>query len=538
MKLVTAEQMRQIDRATIDGGIVSGPELMENAGRGIAERLLAGVIDPSPDEKVTVICGKGNNGGDGFVVARYLSEAGVDVAVYFMGPVEKLSPDAHLNYDRALQQGVRLQEVTSINELPPELDSTCIIDAVFGTGFTGAPHGLAAEFIEYINRHRDRTIVSVDLPSGLNADTGRHEGVVVRADYTFPLALPKFGLYVSPGRELAGKVQVVPIGIPEEVIEQFHLPVELITAELVSSLLPFRKPDGHKGDFGKLLVLAGSTGLTGAAALTAKSALRCGCGLVKVGCPRTVLPIIASLAMEATSHPLPDVAKKGALALRGLGEARLLADEHDAVIVGPGLGQHHETKELVRRFLAKLNKPAIVDADGLNALAGQENIRSIVGNVAPRVAADKAERETLIPRDVRQRLVLTPHPGEFKRLFREPPPPESQIHERIATTQQAAGELNCIMVLKGSPTLVGEPDGACFLNPTGNNGMATGGSGDVLSGAIGSFLAQGLSPLDAALCGVYIHGLAGDLAAAEFTERGMIAGDIMDSLPDALAMLE
>lgn len=531
MKLVTTEQMRQIDRETIDGQIIPGPELMENAGRGIAQLLLTRVIEASEEERVAIFCGKGNNGGDGFVVGRYLFEAGVDVIIYFMGPVDKLSADARLNFDRAAGIGMNLIEVSSIDVLPEELDCDYIVDAIFGTGFIGAPRGLAAKIIEYINRHDDMTVMSVDLPSGLNADTGQYEGAVVKADYTFPLALPKFGLFVSPGRELAGMVQVVPIGIPDHVTDKFDLPIELITPEIVSERLPHRKPDGHKGDFGKLFVLAGSTGLTGAAAMAAKSALRSGCGLVKVGCPRTVLPIIASLAMEATSWPLPDVAKKGALALRGLGEVRKLAEEHDAVIIGPGLGQHHETQELVRRFLSKLDKPVIIDADGLNALAK-------VGQVSPRPAAGGQESETPALQDTKAPVVLTPHPGEFKRLTGETVPPESEIHERIKVAQKAAADLNCVMVLKGSPTLVADPSGACYVNPTGNNGMATGGSGDVLSGAIGSLLAQGMSTLDAAICGVYIHGLAGDFAAADLTERAIIAGDMIDYLPDAFAMLE
>ncbi|MFQ6008972.1 MAG: NAD(P)H-hydrate dehydratase [Candidatus Zixiibacteriota bacterium] len=528
MKLVTAEQMRMIDRETIEGKIVSGPDLMENAGRGIARCLLSGIIDTSVNEKVAVFCGKGNNGGDGFVIGRHLSQAGVHVTTYFIGPPDELSPDARLNHDRAAQLGMKLVEVSSAGDLPENLDCDFIIDAIFGTGFTGAPRGLSAEIIAYINRYNDKMIVSVDLPSGLNADTGQHEGAVVKANYTFPLALPKLGLYVSPGRELAGEIQVVPIGIPDYVVEKFNLTVELITPEMVSALLPFRKPDGHKGDFGKLFVLAGSTGLTGAAAMAAKSALRCGCGLVKVGCPQTVLPTIASLAMDATTYPLPDVAKKGVLALRGLGEVRMLAREHDAVIIGPGLGQHHETQELVRRFLVDLDKPAIVDADGLNALAEHTDI--LTGQVSKR-AINREQQEP----DVR--LVLTPHPGEFKRLTGEKPPPESEIQQRINIAVEAARDLRCVMVLKGSPTVVTDPSGACYLNPTGNNGMATGGSGDVLSGAIGSFLAQGMSPIDAALCGVYIHGLAGDFAADDLTVRGMIAGDIMDNLPDVFAVL-
>ncbi|MFH1374009.1 MAG: NAD(P)H-hydrate dehydratase [bacterium] len=518
LKLVTSGQMRDIDSATIEGGIVPGPELMENAGRGIAENILHNILSSSPSEKVAVFCGKGNNGGDGLVIARHLYQAEVEVTVYFLGPVDKLSTDARLNFDRAAGVGLNLVELTSPDILPDQLECEYIIDALFGTGFTGAPRGLVAEIIKYINHSRDagKIVVAVDMPSGLNADTGQHEGEVVNADYTFPLALPKYGLYVSPGRELTGQVTVIPIGIPDDVIDKFDLPVELITPELVNARLPHRKPDGHKGDFGKLLVLAGSTGLTGAAAMTAKSALRCGCGLVKVACPQTVLPTIASLAMEATLWPLPDVAGKGAPALRGLGEIRKLAAEHDVVIVGPGLGQHHETQELVRRFLLKLDRPVIVDADGLNALAGHTDLL----------------------REMKVQPVLTPHPGEFRRLTGRMVPPESEIHERIKVAIGAARDLHCVMVLKGSPTLVAEPNGTCYLNPTGNSGMATGGSGDVLSGAIGSFMAQGMSGLDAAVGGVYVHGLAGDFAAADLSQRCLIAGDLIDYLPGAFALLD
>jgi len=513
MKLVTAERMRLIDRETIDNRGIPGPELMENAGRGIAQKLMAFVIDTASGETVTVFCGKGNNGGDGYVVGRYLFQAGAKVTIYFLGPLEKLSPDARLNFDRAAELGIDLREIKAIEDLPGELDSDYIIDAVFGIGFAGAARGLSAKLIEYINRQPQHTI-AVDMPSGLNADAGTHEGTVVRADYTFTLALPKFGLYVSPGRELAGAVVTVPIGIPDDVVAGFDLKVDLITPEMVAARIPLRKPDGHKGDFGKLFALAGSTGMTGAAAMAAKSALRSGCGLVKVGCPRATLPVIASLVLEATSCPLPDVAKKGALALRGLGEVRKLAAEHDAVAVGPGIGMHHETSELVRRFVSTLDRPMVIDADGLNAFVGHTDL----------LAKIKAP------------AVLTPHPGEFMRLTDGAPVP-SDIHERIETARRFATANNLVLVLKGSPTIVADAQGNCYLNPTGNSGMATGGSGDVLTGAIGSFLSQRMSAINAAVCGVYVHGLAGDLAADELTERSVIAGDLIDFLPQAFETL-
>lgn len=515
MRLVTAEQMRQVDRETIENYGIPGPELMENAGRGIAERIAAAVMSSVIGSSVAVICGKGNNGGDGFVVARHLAEMGARVTIYYLGPPEKMSDDCRLNFDRAKQMEIAMTEVSSIEDLPEVLTDEYIVDAIFGTGFSGSPRGLAGELIEYINEHDEHTVIAVDMPSGLNADTGEHEGAVVQADYTFPLALPKYGLYVSPGRELAGAVSVVPIGVPDEVLAKFDLPTQLTTLTKVNDWLPERPPEGHKGTFGKLFVLAGSLGMTGAAGLAAVAAYRCGCGLVKIGCPREVLPIIASIVIEATSHPLPDVGKRGALALRGLGEVRKLIDTHDAVAIGPGIGRHRETFELVRRLVAKLDKPAVVDADGINAFEGYT--------------------ETIGQREGHAALVLTPHPGEFARLTGEKVP--KSIHDKIALVKRWAKELRVVLVLKGSPSLIAAPNGSCYLNPTGNEGMACGGTGDVLTGAIGSFLAQGMGPLPASVCGAYVHGLAGDFAAGAKTSRGMIAGDLNQYLPDVFGLM-
>ncbi len=513
MKLVTSELMRQIDREAIDKQGIPGDELMENAGRGIAEHLTTHTEELSGKAAVAVFCGKGNNGGDGFVIGRYLHQWGHDVTIYYIGPADELSADARLNYDRAVGKDIRLHEVTSVTDLPESVECDVIVDAVFGTGFSGKPRGLAAEIVEYINYQHARK-VAVDLPSGLNADTGRCEGAVVSAHYTYPLALPKFGLYVSPGREMAGAVQVVPIGIPEEIIDRFDIKHELITPDTVAERLPARKPDGHKGDFGKLFILAGSTGMTGAATLAGEAAMRSGCGMVKVGCPRSVQPVLAIKMTEVMTYPLPDVAKKGALALRGLGEVRKLTDEHDAVVIGPGIGRHHETGELIRRYVAKLDKPAIIDADGLNAFEGHTDIFG----------------------EVETPLILTPHPGEFTRLVGEKLPED--FFERMELARGFAIEFKLVLVLKGSPTIVAEPGGFCYVNQTGNSGMATGGSGDVLSGIIGSFLALGMPAVDAAVCAVYVHGLAGDTAAYELTPQAMIAGDMIDCLPDVFELLE
>jgi NAD(P)H-hydrate epimerase len=513
MKLVTSEQMRSVDREAIDNRKIPSEKLMENAGRGIAMAILDELITVPESTAVAVLCGKGNNGGDGYVVARYLHEVGVTVSVYLIGPVEKFSQDAQLNYDRAVKTGLAPREITSVDQLTADPQYDFVIDAVFGTGFSGAPRGLSAELIEYINQ-QDCEIISVDMPSGLNADNGQHEGAVVEADYTYTLALPKYGLFVSPGRELAGSVEVIPIGIPDDAVESFGFKNELITEDWVCNILPERPFDGHKGTFGYLLILAGSTGMTGAASLTAVSALRTGCGLVRLGCPQATQPVLATKVTEATTIPLPDVGRKGRLALRGLGEIRKLLEDNQAVVIGPGIGTHHETAELVSRIVSKLEKPSIIDADGLNCLA--KNMDAL-----------KACPSTPI---------LTPHPGEFKRLTGKAVPED--IHERSELVRETAADLDVVLVLKGSPTLVSSPEGNCYLNATGNHGMATGGSGDVLSGIIGSLLVQGLAPLDAARAGVFIHGLAGDFAGDAYTPRAMIAGDMIDMLPRVFELLE
>ncbi len=518
MKLVTAAQMRAIDRETIEHHSIPGPTLMENAGRGIADYILT-TLKIEDHQSVAIFCGKGNNGGDGLVVARHLFEAEVALTVYYLGPTSAMSEDARLNFDRALRVGVPMREVTSPTDLPEHLNADIIVDAIFGTGFSGSPSGIAANMIDYINLNAKEgvEVVAVDLPSGLDADTGVHAGAVVHASHTCTLALPKLGLYLSPGRELAGRhVAVIPIGIPENVINKTNLTIDLITEDAARSWLPPRKPDGHKGDFGKLFVLAGSTGLTGAAALTGLAAMRSGTGLVKVGTPASVQPILAIKLTEVTTACLPEVKRSGTLALRSLGEIRKYIDEHDAVVIGPGIGRHHETRELIHRLVNKLGKPAILDADGLNAFES---------------ALDNLEhRESATP------LVLTPHPGEFARLTGENVPAEINARASLATTY--AKRLRVTLVLKGSPTLVADASGRCYLNPTGNSGMATGGSGDVLSGMIGAFLSQGTEATHAALLAVYLHGLAGDFAADMLTERAMIAGDLIDCLPEAFLMLD
>ena len=515
MKLVTSATMRLIDREAIEKRGIPSDTLMENAGGNIALRILADLLPRPKASKVAVFCGKGNNGGDGFVIARHLAKAGVGVDVLFIGPVSELSADAQRNHARAVEPGIRLHEIKAVSELLTALDCDLVVDAIFGTGFSGAPRGIAAEMIEYIN-DLGTMVVAVDLPSGLNADNGACDGVVVQADYTYTLALPKFGLFLSPGREAGGDVDVIPIGVPDDVVDQFSLKIDLASDEWMTSVLPPRKPDGHKGDFGRVLTVAGSTGMTGAAAMAALSSLRAGCGLAKLACPKSTQPVLAAKLTEVMTRPMPDIRNKGVFALRGLGEIRQLITEHDSVILGPGIGRHHETFELMRRLVSQLDRPAIIDADGLNAFEGHAEML----------------------RDCKAPLVLTPHPGEFQRLCGSVPPPEREIEARAEAALKFAAECGVIVVLKGSPTLTAAPDGRCCLNPTGNHGMATGGSGDVLSGIIGTLLAQCRDPYEAAVLGVFIHGRAGDLAADALTPRALIAGDMIDFLPEVFQTLE
>ncbi len=509
MKLVTSDQMRAIDRDAIDHRGIPSLTLMENAGRAIAHQILDGTFHNPESKRVAIFCGKGNNGGDGFVIARYLHQAGAHVDCWFLGPIDQLSHDGRVNFDAAAGHGVHLHQVLSTGDVPSKVTCDVVVDAVFGTGFSGVPNEVASALIERINSI-DEVILSVDVPSGVNASDGTHGGVAVRSKFTYTLGLPKYGLYVSPGRELAGDVTIVPIGIPEDSISSIGPTCDLITPEFASSKLPERIPDGHKGDFGWVLAIAGSTGMTGAAALAAESALRSGCGLAAIACPESVQPVVASLLREVISHPLPDVGGRGALALRGLGEVLELPRKYDALIIGPGLGRHHETSELVRRFIGRIDKPTVLDADGLNAFEDHSDM-----------LADKP-----FP------LVITPHAGEFERLTGNTVPTE--IHARIKTAREMAKLLKLTLVLKGSPTIVASANGEAYLNPTGNSGMATAGSGDVLSGIIGSLLAQGMSGIEAAVCGVFVHGMAGDLAADELGERGMIAGDMIRFLPQAI----
>jgi NAD(P)H-hydrate epimerase len=526
MKLVTSSQMRNIDKKTIEGIGIPGLELMEKAGQGVALAAKE-MLDDVKNKKVVIFCGRGNNGGDGFVVGRYLSEWGANVQFYLTCKKEEVSGDAKTNLKKAEKMGLPITEVLRKQEIPSKIEADLIVDALFGTGFSGEITGFTKDVVEMINSSGIR-VISVDVPSGLHADTGQFTGACIKAERTVTMALPKIGHFFFPGKEMSGKVSVVDIGVPEQVVEEENINLNLITEEKVKEMLPKRPEDAYKGTCGRVVLIAGSTGLTGAASLASLSSLRAGAGMAILGIPQSLNSILEIKLTEVMTKPLPDVRKKGALALRGLGEIRELLKWGDCCAIGPGLGQHFETIELVRRLVSKINMPTVIDADGLNAIA----------------------KDVSILKECQAPLILTPHIGELSRLNGVPVGEISK--DRIKYASDFAKEYNCVLVFKGAPTIISEPSGQTYVNPTGNAGIATAGSGDVLTGIIVGLLAQILmlrkveNPaeggsddikkimFDSACAGVYIHGLSGDLAKEEKGEMGMIAGDMMEKIPQAL----
>ena len=512
MKIVlNAAEMVQIDRTTIDNIQIPGVVLMENAGCGVVEeieRLLGNVID----KQVVIFCGKGNNGGDGYVIARHLYNRGAKVAVFLAGEKDKTKGDAFINLRILEKMGIEIGEIASLEQIPsfPQLD--LIVDALLGTGVTGPVVGFLGELIDFMNR-LNAPIISVDLPSGMETDTGAVHGACVKAEMTVTMAHLKTGLLFSPARDLAGQIVIVDISVPPEVSQQLHDHRFLLEPEDIRSRLPIRKLDAHKTSCGKVVVFAGSVGMTGAATLTAISSLQIGAGLTKLGIPASLNPILEQKLTEVMTVPLAETNQQS-ISLKAKEQISELLNWADVLAVGPGLSTHPDTVEFVKWLLSSINKPMVLDADGLNALS---NSPELIKNY---------------PAD----LIITPHPGELARLINRAISDIQQ--DRLNIIRKFAKEWGKVIVLKGGPTVIAAPNGDLFINSTGNPGLATGGSGDVLTGMIAGLLAQKLSALDAALVGVYLHGLAGDLAAEDLSEMGMIAGDICDYLPAAINDVE
>jgi NAD(P)H-hydrate epimerase len=506
MKVLTAEQMRQVDRRTIELGI-PGLILMENAGHRVGE-FLAATFAPIERHHVVVFCGKGNNGGDGLVVARLLhthwKPRRLDVVL--AAEAAELTGDAAANYRMLAACGCPVAGAIA-REMR---QATVVVDALLGTGLKGPAEGKMLDWIREINcGFPCAKVVAVDIPSGLASDTGAIPGECVRADYTVTFTAPKVGQVLPPACDRVGQLHVCRIGSPPALFEDDDSAfLSLIERGWFRGLLGPRPPGSHKGDFGHVLVGGGSRGKSGAAAMAGMAALRAGAGLVTVAGPASATPAIAAHAPELMTEALPET-PEGGISLRALEDGALpaLLRGKDVVALGPGLGRHPETVEVVRRLAAGTPQYLVVDADGLNALAGT----GLHG----------------------RNLVLTPHPGEMARLTGRKTA-EVQA-DRLGAARQFALDHGLTLVLKGQRTLLAFPDGRVWVNPTGSPAMATGGSGDILAGMIAGLVAQSPQEAEAAIgAAVYLHGRAGELGAAELGERPLIATDLLEFLPEAM----
>jgi NAD(P)H-hydrate epimerase len=513
MRVLNASQMREADHYTIHELGVPSLVLMENAGRQVVAAMEAAFEDLE-SRRVAVLAGRGNNGGDGFVVARTLLQRGVDVSVFLLGRVADVRGDARTNLEILGRLGLTVVEVA--NEQDWELHfseiSTCdvIVDALFGTGLKDPLGGMLSTVVADVNGC-PLPVVAIDLPSGLSADTPELIGDAIEATMTVTLGAPKLPLVLPPAERHCGDLVIADIGIPTQALQQVEGPViELLTREAMRSHVQPRASDAHKGDFGHVLVVAGSLGKSGAAHLAAMGALRSGAGLVTVACPRSVVPIVAALGAEYMTEPLAE--QDGHVAPSALN--RLLELPADVIAVGPGLGPGEGTRRVVRGLIERSGVPLVLDADALNAFSGQA--------------------DALQGRDGLD-IVITPHPGEMARLAGAST--EEVQKDRIGTAREFAVRHHLHVVLKGHRTIVASPEGRVGVNLTGNPGMATGGTGDVLTGMIAAWLAQLLDAESAARLAVYLHGHAGDLSEADEGEHAMTAGDIVAHLGDAILEL-
>jgi hydroxyethylthiazole kinase-like uncharacterized protein yjeF len=514
MRILTAEAMREVDRAAIEDLGIPGMVLMENAALGVVEAIADAFGEA---ESVAVFCGPGNNGGDGLAVARHLAVRGWEVRIFLVTGGRPLAGDAATQLAICRRMELPLREIAASGDLDEAAESAAecdlVVDALFGTGLARALTGTYAHVVELINE-LPAPVVAVDLPSGLSGSSAEPLGPHVQADLTVTFAAPKVPHVFPPASEAVGEMVVTELGIPARLVEEVEEEdgdLHLLVAEDLAELLPARDPESHKGDYGHALLLAGSPGKAGAAILAARAAVRSGAGLVTAAVPEPILQTVDLGSIESMTLPLPAGAS-GQITEAGADMVLKAAEGKAVLALGPGLGAEPATAAAIRRIVLDAPLPLVVDADGINAFAGR--------------AGDLAGR--------RSETVLTPHPGELGRLLGISTA-EVQA-DRVAAARRAAGETGAIVVLKGNLTLVASGR-AVFVNPTGNPGMATGGSGDVLTGMIAGLLAQGLDALDATLLAVYLHGLAGDLAAAALGEVSLAAGDLLGALPEAFQEL-
>jgi len=549
LKVVTAEEMRRIDRITIDRHGIAGAILMERAGLAVASKInklffqetdnSAGAIYALPlkkrdNLKIIVLCGGGNNGGDGLVTARILHNQGRGVEVFLAAKPRDLKGDAKINYNAAKKFGVKIFPIERFLTLygrfmkrpyqkgyrltPPS--QTLIIDALLGTGLNRDARRPISEVIKKINE-LSMPVVSIDIPSGISSDTGQIMGSAVRARVTVTFGLPKRGHYLYPGAEYSGDLYIEDIGFPHGLTSSEKIKVNLPQAKDIISLMPERPKYSHKGTYGHVLLIAGSKGKTGAALMAAKACLRSGAGLVTIGVPESLIGSLQSRVTEEMLLPLSDKGN-GTLSLKSAADIlSFLKKRANVLAVGPGLSVDDEISELIGRLIIKSLTPTVIDADGLNAIAGRMSMLN----------------------KCKAPIVLTPHVGEMARMLRglkiRAGKSENKLRtileqDRIGMALSFSKKTGAYLVLKGVPTVIAAPDGNAFINQTGNPGMATAGTGDVLTGMISSFLGQGIAPQNASILGVYLHGLAGDIAAQKKGQHALVASDLINAIPSVV----
>ncbi|MBF0628083.1 MAG: NAD(P)H-hydrate dehydratase [Magnetococcales bacterium] len=503
-RLLTSAQMREADRRTIEELGVPGCVLMENAGAAATERLQARLPEWRT-RMVLILAGSGNNGGDGFVMARRLLQAGGQVTVVLLGRGESLRGDARIHYLVWVRSGGLVRELLALEHVfsvlhPLLTQCAVVVDAIFGTGLTRPVEGVAAEVIHRVVAS-GKPVLAVDLPSGVCADTGRILGCALPARWTVTFAAEKLGHRLYPGAGLCGELLVAPIGIPDEFLT---IPEHRVGLNLPTDLvIPKRSPEAHKGNFGRLLIVAGSLGMEGAAILAAQGAARVGAGLVTVATPDRIQPVVTAGCCEAMTLALPESAT-GTEAFDLLAKSRF---QPELLAIGPGLGETTWSDALLTALLGWRDLPMVLDADALNLLAGQ------------------GSRIRQLARSRRAPLLLTPHPGEMARLLGVE---VAAIRaDRLGSAQRAAEEWGVWVVLKGAGTIIAAPDGRAWINPTGNPGLAAGGSGDLLTGMIAGLWSQGWSVESAVRAGVWLHGAAADACAAEGGMAGLLASDLL-----------
>ncbi len=508
IKVVTSDEMREMDRYTIQDLGVPGVVLMENAGVGIF-RIIREMYGDVEGLSAFIFCGKGNNGGDGFVIARHLWDAGAHVKIFIAGADEDIKGDARINFDIVQKLNIPHHFVSKLQDFEDKIDPSpdLIVDALLGTGIKGAVRGFFKEVIRYINEFK-RPIVSVDVASGLNADTPAVEGDVVQADVTVTMALPKICHIFYPARNYVGELFVADIGIPHTTRNSEAVKVQVI--DKADIVLPERLPDSHKYHNGKIAVIAGSPGFTGAAALTAQAALNIGAGLIRLAVPNSLNSILESKLTEVITHPY-HTGNGDSLSSDDLPQLAELLEWCDVLAIGPGLGRSDEAQEAIIEILKNFDKPAVIDADALFALANNP----------------------LLLKKAHPNWVLTPHHGEFYRFLKNTSKEDFKFNF-VTYARQFSNDYQINLLLKGSPSLISDPAGNVFINTTGNAGLASGGTGDVLTGFVAGLLGQKMEPRSAAYTSNYLHGLCADEIAGTNSIYSLNATDLLEILGEVI----